>query len=182
MKAVLSILLFFIVLIGSYLAYLGYFSPVFLSESETNAYVMVYKEYRGNYGRAAKIEMEIYDELTNNEKIEINRVFGIFNQDPRMTREENLTSELGVILEEKYYDRIGDLSKKYQVKYYPKAQSVTSQIPFRNMVSVYMGILKLLPDMERYVRKRKLPVAPLLEIYEIKENKIIYSMPIASKK
>ncbi len=178
MKIVWFLLGIFIVVLGAYMGYLGFFNSVDFTIREMGPYQLVYREHRGDYSGTGVIQKEIYKALLNDEKIRTTRGFGIYYDDPRQVKKENLRSIAGCILEEKDYQNIESLKKKYSIMEFHKTRAVVTEFPFRGRGSILAGVLKVYPRLDEYTKERGYAPAPVMEIYNVPEKKIIYIMPI----
>ena len=52
------------------------------------------------------------------------------------------------------------------------------EFPFRNKFSIFVGIMRVYPAMESYLEQMGYEEAPVMEIYDVPNKKIIYIMEI----
>ncbi|MCX5781121.1 MAG: GyrI-like domain-containing protein [Elusimicrobia bacterium] len=182
MRIFLIIVALIIISIGIYFYSLGTFMRINVVEKEIGPFQLVYKEHKGSYNGVGKIQMEIYRDLLNNEKIDTSKGFGIYYDNPKTVKEADLRSIVGVILEEKDYVKIPKLKTKYNIMLYPKTPSMTAEFPLKNILSIYIGVMKVYPVLSKYIKNKNYEGVPSMEIYDMAGKKIIYSMQVKTKK
>lgn len=177
-KIFLIIFLIIIAAIVGYSAYSGLFVKIVVTEKEVGPYQMVYKKHVGPYQEASKVMIEILNSLKNDEKIEPVAGFGIYYDNPKKTHVEDLRSDVGCILDEKDYPKIPGLKKKYKIKKFPKTKSMVVEFPFRNILSIFIGIARVYPQLDSYIKEKKYKTGAIMEIYDKPNMKIIYVAPL----
>ncbi|MFH1856878.1 MAG: hypothetical protein ABH836_06650, partial [Candidatus Omnitrophota bacterium] len=165
-----------------FLFYEGVFYSVKLREQAVGGYWVV---YQGNIGPYEKVEPVIAKVCKNlkNDGIETKSSFGLYYDNPRDMDKEKLKSEVGAILDEKYYDEIGKLKAKYNIKQLKKRNSLVAEFPIKNVLSYMIGPMKVYPAMEKYCKAKNIDCDNVkdsygLEIYDMENKKITYIMPI----
>ncbi len=180
MKKFIIIFLIIVGVIVVYLGYFGFFMMVAVREMDMGPYTLVYKKHVGDYGKTPAIQNEIYYSLLNNEKIRTTKGFGIYFDDPREVKKENLRSFVGCILEKNDAANAGRLKAAYSLMEYPRSRSVVAEFPFRGKLSIIAGIMKAYPAIERYVKDKGYRQAPVMEIYDVPAKKIVYALPLTT--
>ncbi|XP_035244133.1 testis-expressed protein 264 isoform X1 [Anguilla anguilla] len=108
---------------------------------------------------------------------------GVYYDDPKEVPAEKCRCAVGNILsegEEKPDEELVRLYKKFGFKIFsfPEvAHVVTTTFPNRTPLSCLMGIYKVYPQMDNYIKERGLNAGPFLEIYQ--EEEIQYICPLA---
>ena len=97
------------------------------------------------------------------------------------SKKENLRSSVGCILENEYFDNEENIKTKFKVMDYPVTESLTAEFPYKNIGSIVIGIAKVYPAFDKYIKANNLEATESLEIYSKKENKIFFSMPVKKK-
>ncbi|MGF7056920.1 hypothetical protein [Brassicibacter mesophilus] len=176
-KIISLVILLIIVGIMLFLNYVGFFLKIVIQEKEMGPYVLVYEEHKGDYKGIRKIQDNIYDSLLNKYGIETFKGFGVYYDDPKKVSKEELRSITGCILEESDYKSIDMLKENnFKVKKIKKQKSIVAEFPFKNTFSVIVGIMKVHPEINKFVEKNELNQKELMEIYDIPAKKIIYIM------
>ena len=179
MKITATIILILILLAFIYLASLGLFDEVKLEEKQTGPFTVVYEEHIGPYQETGTVQDKIYYKLLNEEKIETFKGFGIYYDNPKEVAAEELRSEVGSILEEKDLDKIDVLKEKgYQIKTIETQHSIVATFPFKNKLSIMLGIMKVYPAMEKHIQANNYQPTPSMEIYDVPNKQIIYIFEI----
>ncbi|HQP47106.1 MAG TPA: hypothetical protein PKX12_00140 [Spirochaetota bacterium] len=168
------------VLAGFFIAliYSGLFSTVDISEREIGPFILVYQHHTGDYAGTGDIQNTIYQTLRKEFNVSATKGFGQYYDDPKKVPAEKLRSIAGCILEPEYRDRIPAIAKKYIVSEYKKTKSVVAVFPYKNQLSIFLGVLRVYPALDKYIQHKGYPFSPALEIYDLGSKKIIYSFPI----
>jgi hypothetical protein len=158
----------------------GYFTTVTVGEKEAGPFTLVYEEYRGPYSEVGPVMERIYRSLEADGVVPA-RGFGIYFDDPRTVKKEDLRSEVGFILEGKNLERLPALSKKYKAKKIAKDVFYSAEFPYRNKMSYIVGPMKVYPAFEEYLKERAIKHSSkegyALEIYDEAAKTITFLMP-----
>jgi hypothetical protein len=117
--------------------------------------------------------MKIYEALLN-EKSATTKGFGIYYDNPKEVEKSKLRSEVGCIVEGLDSAAIANLAQKYNVKILPKSNCVVTEFPYKGMMSVMVGIMKVYPALEKYCKQNGLANSHIMEIYDIQNKLIVY--------
>lgn len=161
-----------------YLSYCGLFTKIEIKEKEAGGYMLVYEEFKGDYKNSSKIMDKVYYSLINDYNIETTNGFGIYYDNPKEVDKDDLRSDLGCIITEKDYDNVEEIKKNFLVKEWPKKKCIYVEFPFKGFMSVILGIKKVYPRINEYVKDKSYQGAPIMEIYDVPNKKIIYLMPV----
>ncbi|MEI7619986.1 MAG: GyrI-like domain-containing protein [Candidatus Falkowbacteria bacterium] len=176
-KIVLLVLLLLALGFTFFLNYIGFFSKIIVEEKEVGPFVLVYEDHKGDYKGVAQVENDIYYSLLNNYQIETFKGFGIYYDDPKKVAKEDLRSIAGCILEEKDYDKIEKLKEDgLKIKEIPKQNSIVAEFPFKNQFSIIAGVIRVYPELSKYITENNLVNNEMMEIYDTPTQKIIYLM------
>lgn len=178
MKKILNALL--ILLAGLFIAliYSGLFSSVEIREGDIGPFILVYQNHIGDYAGTGDIQNTIYQTLQKEFNVSATKGFGQYYDDPKKVPAEKLRSIAGCILEPEYRGLIPVIKKKYTVGEYGTTKSVIAEFPYRNQLSIFLGVLRVYPALDEYIRHKGYPFTPAFEIYDLGSKKIIYSFPI----
>jgi hypothetical protein len=161
------------VLLLFYLYYMGFFNKIEITEKEMGPYKVAFKEHIGDYKETGKIMDEIYHSLLD-DGVETYKGFGIYYDDPKVVKKDKLRSIAGSIIEEKDYDKIDKLKDKYGIKTIDKTRSITTEFPFKNKMSIMFGIMKVYPELNKYIDSKGYKRGYVMEIYDVPNKKTIY--------
>ena len=176
-KITLVVLILIIVAIVLFLNYVGFFSKIVIEEKEMGPYVLVYEDHKGDYRGTRKIQDNIYDSLLNKYGIETFKGFGVYYDDPKKVSKEELRSIAGCILDESDYNSIEKLKENnFKVTETSKQRSIVVEFPLKNTLSVFIGIMKVYPEINKFVEKNGLKQKEIMEVYDVPAKKIIYIM------
>jgi hypothetical protein len=175
----MKIALIIIVLIaGSLLAiflWLGGFKRIQFSLQEAGGEVLVYESHTGDYKNVGKVIDKMYYSLLNEEKVECFRGFGIYYDNPQKVEKEKLRADVGNILENPTSEVLAQLTPKYNIKTLEKQQYLVAEFPYKNQMSIIVGIMKVYPALNNYTEEHQLSKDGfVMEIYDVPGKKIIY--------
>jgi DNA gyrase inhibitor GyrI len=166
-----------VLLVGSY-AYYGGFKTIVFTTEEQGGETVVYEEMTGDYSQTPKVSDKIYQSLLNDEKIATTKGIGIYYDDPKVVEKSKLRSDIGCIIEGVDSATVAQLAQKYRVKTLPKTRCLVTEFPYRGMMSVMIGVMRVYPAFEKYCSQNGLPENFVTEIYDVPNKKIIYRREI----
>lgn len=172
---ILPVLVGFILL--GYLFWVGVFHTVRIEEREVGPYTLLYKAQTGDYRQIGEVLEEVLG-ACKSAGVDAYFGFGIYHDDPSVTPIEELRSEAGVILKETSVALAEEkLKGRFEMREFPKIRAIVSEFPFRNFMSIIVGIYKVYPELEKEREARGFPKGYAMEIYD-PGTKILYVMPI----
>ena len=161
-----------------FLVYSGLFTKISVREMELGPYDLVYEDHIGSYNESGKIFRRIHDALGKDFGIQSERSFGIYHDNPRSVPVEKLRSELGFILDEKDAGRMDDLKAKFAVKKLERKKYAAVLFPYRNTVSIFIGIMRVYPRLSKYMKDKGYAVGYGFEIYDRSRKQSTYAFLI----
>ena len=177
-------LLMFVLLIVGFLIYgatLGLFEKVTVTVKNVGPYKFVYSEHKGPYMEVGKVMNNVFTSLDKDFGVKAEKGFGIYYDNPKLVKKEDLRSSVGCILEPAYFVNEEKIKTKFGVMDYPVTESITAEFPYKNMGSIIVGIAKVYPEFTKYIEANGFGPYESLEIYSMKDKKIYFSMPIKKK-
>ena len=174
MKIFLIILAIFAVVFIAIFIYYGGFKKIVFKIENQGGEVIVYENLTGDYSQTPKISDKIYYALLNDEKIETTKGIGIYYDNPKKTDKEKLRAEVGSIVEGLDSAALERLAGKYKVKTLDKREFIVTEFPFKGKLSAIFGIMKVYPAFEKFRQENGYVEAPMTEIYDVPNKKIIY--------
>ena len=180
----LSVLLF---LVFIFLIYLGAFKQVEIKEQAMGPYYLVYQENTGSYTPTGKIIEKVFNELQE-KKIDGTKGFGIFYDDPKTTEKSIQRSEAGCVVSREDYNKLTQ-TDSLKLKEFKEQKCLVATFPYRNFLSIYLGILKVYPAFNNKLEELKIKRTYGFEIYDKKtygfeiydKKTITYIMPLEDK-
>lgn len=174
MIALAAVAALILITLGVY-AYYGGFSKIKIKMETAGGETIVYQEVQGDYSQTMTVSNEIYDYLLNELKIETYKGIGVFHDNPREVSKQNLRSDIGCVIEPQDIERLDKDGCKYKIMTLPVEKVLIAEFPFKGKLSVFIGMLKIYPAIEKYTQKHSLTSnSPLVEIYDIPNSKTIY--------
>lgn len=171
-----------LVLLFGLLVYYEAFSQVVISEKTIEPFWLVYETHIGAYRKSVTVMDKIYYDLLNKESIETTRGFGLYYDDPKTTAKESLRSIAGCILENCHEGKIEELKKTYKIKQFLSSESVVVEFPYYGKLSVLVGIFKVYPKLNEYIKAKGYPQVPIMEVYDAPQKRIRYVASIHLEK
>lgn len=159
-----------------YLGYLGMFSKVTITEKPMGSFWMVYGRHIGEYKDVGPVMDGIYRDLKDSYSITTTKGVGLYYDNPQEVPKEKCRSIAGCVLEDKDAARVAELKKKYMVRKYPASNCVVAEFPFKSKMSIIVGIIKVYPQLGKYVKEKGYAMGPSLEIYDTPGKMTIYAM------
>ncbi|XP_077385572.1 testis-expressed protein 264 isoform X2 [Festucalex cinctus] len=165
-----------ILLLAGYLLYSGLLSNIVISTGSPpiKKVTFVYKFKEGPYKKCAELFKE-----TNSIAPALSCI-GIFYDDPKKVPGPQCRCAVGSIVSE---GEDKELLKRYvtsgfKVFSFPEVTHVvTTSFPHRTTLSILLGVKRVYPRLESYIKDRKLCAHPFLEIYS--EGRIHFMAPLA---
>ena len=170
-KSLLLLLLLFVPGL-LFLNYIGVFTSIKVEVMQMGPYQIVYKKKSGAYKFSGSTILEVKTALTK-KGIVTGNAFGIFYDDPKITREAALKYDAGFIVPTPIQDTTGSGLQSNLLK---KTTCVMAAYPNQNFLSVYSGMAKVYPKIFKKAKELGYSKRPVMEIYEA--DKIIYLMPL----
>ncbi len=175
MKIVLIIIAVCALVLMAIYAWLGGFKKIRFSVEEAGGEVLIYESHIGDYKNVGKVIDKMYYALLNEEKVECFRGFGIYYDNPQKVEKEKLRADVGNILENPTPQLLEQLTPGYNIRTLDKQQYLVAEFPYKNQMSIFMGIMKVYPALNRYIRENNLDEDGfVMEIYDVPGKKIIY--------
>ena len=149
------------------------------TQPKRGSMMIAYKTGKGPYKGAGELFTEACCLVLNRDHI------GIYYDDPEAVPEADLRYAVGVILstgsDQPDSDEMSKMVENgYKIAIFPKPNFVVmAEFPFRNTLSIYMGIFRVYPLLKEYIATRGLCAYPALEIYTSKS--IEFVMPLSKQ-
>lgn len=165
-------------LLVGYSAYLGAFNRIEVEIREVGPYNVFYRAQRGPY-RQTQETLDAIGEIIRQAGHEPALGFGIYHDNPREVPQERLRSEAGYILASISADLATRLRGNGLFKHIPRRSYYVAEFPYRNRLSILLGIMRVYPRLMQAVEEREGPDQKKysLEIYDFKNRKTIYMIP-----
>lgn len=180
LKKILIVLCILIVIVVvaalSWLSYMGFFSKVTIIERQMGPLTFVYESYRGDYSKVGPVIEKVSDRLESEFGIKSASAMGIYYSDPGTTKTEDLRSDAGILLDKADAAKADAIMKKMKVRIMFSKKYCTAEFPMKNNLSIILGIIKVYPEMNKYIRAKGYKMTPAIEIYE--KSRIIYAFEI----
>ncbi len=181
MKKAIIVLLVLIIAIFGLFAYSGLFDSIRVSEKEIGPFSMVLKKHKGSYYKTGAIFEEVETTLKKAMDTKDLRAVGLYYDDPAKVKTDDLRSECGFIVDKTALGKL-DLKKEGLIyKEFKATLCVTSEFPIRTFLSYMLGPSRVYSKIGEYADSKKYKADYGMEIYDMKEKKILYCMPIVGK-
>lgn len=159
----------------------GLFSKIEVKtvEPKRGPMTIAYKSGKGPYKGAGDLFSDITSIL-----LDCNCI-GIYYDDPDSVASQDLRYAVGAILasgsEVPDPEKVETCVKHgYKIIHFPQPNHVVlAEFPFRNTLSIYMGIFRVYPKLKEYIAVRGLCAYPALEIYT--SSTIEFIMPLSKQ-
>jgi hypothetical protein len=141
-------------------------------------YNLVYEEHVGDYGKTGDIMMRVHDSIEKDFKIKPDKAFGLYYDDPGKVSKDKLRSDIGCIIDDKDAGALNAIKTKFKIKKYKKINSIVAEFPFRNMFSIFIGMYRVYPRLDKYIKDKGYKMDYAFEVYDKPGKKILYTFPI----
>jgi len=174
LKIIVGILIIALLAGAGLYIYSGGFKRVTIKEETMGPMKFVFAEHHGDYTQTREVQDSIYRALKE-EGVNAEKGFGIYYDDPETTPTDSLYSLAGCVLEIRDTNKIKTLERKgFRVETMNETPSIVARFPYKNRLSILLGVFKVYPEMEEYRKKHNLKEKPALEIYT--QDSIIFAM------
>ena len=139
----------------------------------------IYKNIKWSYNKDEDTD-DIYNTLLNEDNIKTYKFAWIYY--PNWEANKNVDSEIWCVLEKKDENKIDELKNKYKVKLFPTEKYITTDFSIRWQLSYILWRWKIYPKLNQFAKENwYLESTPVIEIYDIPNEKIIYRKVIIKK-
>jgi DNA gyrase inhibitor GyrI len=178
-KTAIVVALLALLIVLGYLAYSGLFTTVTVTEADAGPFALMVQDQKGDYGQTGRT-IGALRKTAKAAGIESEAGCGIFLDNPREVKKENLRAQVGLVIKASDKDKVRRLPAEIKYKFLPQSKCLTAVFPFRTKLSIMAGIMRAYPALQKAVAERKLQRVPALEIYR-EHVSITYLMPIVPK-
>lgn len=168
------------IIIVCFLAYLGFFSTVSVTEKESEKMVIMYEPFTGPYAKT----MDTFERvrgLMKKEGLDTRVGAGVYYDNPDLVPAEKLRSECGFIIQEKDSGRIEALKKRYTFRTIEKGSFLYAEFPVKNFFSYIIGPMKVYPVFSKTFKQKGVAPSFSIEVYDAAAGVIRYYMPVTKK-
>jgi len=180
LKKILMVLVILIVIVAvsaaGWLSYMGFFAKVTVIEKQMGPLTFVYVPFKGDYAKTVPAFEMIRNKLAKEFNITNVKGMGIYYSDPKTTQTKDLKSDVGCLLDRPEALRADEIMKKMRVRIMFPKDYCTAEFPMKNNMSIMLGVMKIYPEMAKYMKAKGYRATPAMEIYE--KDKIIYAFEI----
>jgi hypothetical protein len=170
------VLVALLVVIGTFLWYMGYFNTLTVSEQEAGPFTYVYERFVGPYWETSKVFLKVEGRLKA-DGIPVEKALGVYYDDPAQVAEEKLRSDCGLVIAEKDISKVQSHGSKYDLATMQKKRSVIVEFPVKNKLSYMLAPMRGYPELKKYALEKGYKMAMPYELYE--KDKILFIMEIA---
>ncbi len=176
LKIITAVLLVIVIIIISYLVYMGMFRSIKTTERESGPYVYAFKKYTGPYSGSGVVFNEVYNELKSAGVVSELGI-GIYYDNPAVVDSSKLKSDCGSIIAEADIAKVRKISS-LSISTIPKGVFMEAEFPIKSRLSYMFGPIKVYPVFKALMDVKNYKPSPGIEIYDMKNNKIIYLMQV----
>ncbi|CAF1514731.1 unnamed protein product [Rotaria sordida] len=155
---------------------LGLFKPISIKITQPpfNELTILYKFQRGDYSKSGDIFKDIDKYSSSHDKL------GIYYDSPKTSVEKRRFAVGAIVDEINDRELIKQMQKNnYKIFKLPQPnRSIYTTFPFKNLLSIFIAIMRVPYRLGDYIQKNKLEAHPFLEIY--KRPLIHYIIPLSN--
>lgn len=169
-----------VIAVASLLAYLGMFSKVTVTEKEMGPYTYAYQKFVGSYYKTGAV-FQTVNGLLKTAGVEGESGIGVYYDNPATVEASKLRSDCGAIIAAGDVEKIKKI-KELSVATQPKAMFLVVELPVKNSLSYMVGPMKAYPAIGKIMLEKKYKPAAGIELYDMKNKKVMYMMQIIESK
>ena len=174
---VLFFIIVFLVLLSTYTVF-GGFKKIEFQTKKAGGESLIYMNVTGSYHNAYKFYEKVYNELLEDHKIEAERAFGIYHDNPKHVAQLRLNSHIGCIVENIDEKTLEKVKEDFEFKILPVEDYLVTEYPFRGSFSIILGMTRIHPLIRKYLAENNYAEVGIIEIYDYPNSKIIYLAPL----
>jgi len=163
-----------------FLAFLGAFKTIEVTERDIGPYHLVYESNTGSYRKTGP-SVDAMMKLAEIRKVNPVAGFGKYYDRPDQVEESKLRSDAGIIIDDKDLAAFKELPQGVHYAQYPVTRAMVADFPLRGFLSIFLGIYKVYPALMDYQEAKKYPATYSLEIYELRNRRTVYAFPILAQ-
>ncbi|GHT50483.1 hypothetical protein AGMMS49982_05880 [Bacteroidia bacterium] len=182
MKVALIIIAIVIVLLVLIYAYFGGFKRIEFRVEAQGGEMLVYEDMTGDYGQSGAVTDRVYHALLDDYGIATTQGFGIYYDNPKDVEKSKLRSEVGCIVADLESTTASKLLERFKVKTYPITNCIVTEFPYKGMMSIFVGIMKVYPALAQYAKENGYAGGAVMEIYDVPNKTIIYRQELLESK
>ena len=156
----------------------GLFAPISVEQAKRGERWIIYETHTGPYENAGTVLEYVKGSLFMEKAVSYTQTFGLYFDNENDTKEKELRSVQGVIIDNPTDALIIYLNTRYKVARLPPCQSVTVNFPLKTFLSVLLADLRITPVLNAYLKENLLESLPLLKVYNQDTQTITYSSPL----
>jgi len=153
----------------------GFFDKVELEEATVGPYHLLYREHRGPYEQVKFVMRDVFLYYRSIYKADPHTGFGLFYDSPGSVPSDSLRSEVGCLTD----SLLPSPEEPYMSRTMEPVRALVATFPLRSFFSYMSGVMKAYPALERYLEEEGIEArGPIMELYELRERRIRYLVPV----
>jgi hypothetical protein len=155
--------------------YAGMFDRLSLEVAEVGPYPIVYRENKGPYDGVKFALHDVYHYLKTKRMQWTTRGIGIFYDDPRMVKPQDLQSIAGCVTD----TMLTNLAAPYKSQVLPKTRAIVGTFRIRSFLSNFTGTEKYYSAKDKFAKKNDCVLAgPVIELFDMGARRVFYIAPV----
>jgi hypothetical protein len=178
LKWLVIVIVVLALIVVAWLAYMGFFAKLTVTEQQIGPYTLVYEEYVGPYSDTGKVIKRVYDGCKQ-EGVMTLKGFGIYLTSPKEVAWDKQRSEIGCVLEPQDLGKARKLAKKFKIKVWPKSSCLVTEFPIKSDLSYMIGPMKAYPELNKAMAAKKAKLGYCMELYDMPAKKTLFIFQLA---
>lgn len=145
-------------------AWLGVFKTIEVKEGSRGPWRIAFQEGRGPYKGAGKAMEEVRAEVERSGAKAI-KGYGLYFDDPKQVPQDKLRWEAGVLVDEVASKILARAKGRYTLKDMVQSEAIHASFPFKSMLSIFVGISKVYPALDKKRQQLGWGGGPIMELY-----------------
>lgn len=165
------------------LVYHEYFSKIEIDEEEIGPYVFATKRFIGSYSKVSETMNEV-DKYLRELGINGTTGVGMYYDNPAKTKQDELRSDVGNVIEETDEDTLSKIREKFEIKEFEEQRVIMTKFPIKSPLSYIIGPMKAYPAIDKFMKENGYESSDGgygIELYNIPGKTITYIMTLHTK-
>lgn len=176
MKIIITLFIV-VVLLVSFLAYMGMFKKVTVKIEKKGPYDFAFVEHIGDYSKVSE-PMNKLDSYLRQAGFNPTVGIGVYYDNPKMVEKSKLRSEVGSVIPTSELAKIEEKKNDFSFKKIAEAEYMVAEFPYRNKMSFLFAVIKVYPVLNKYISDNKYQSVPSIELYDMANKKINFLMEV----
>ena len=180
LKWIFGIVIVCAAVVAIFLAHLGMFSALSVSEQKMGPYVYAYEEFVGPYQKTMPVFARV-NNIIKEQGIKSDKGIGVYFDNPSQVAADKLRSNCGAIIDETDPAKLAALSQKLKIGNFAQTNCMVVKFPIKSPLSYMLAPMKVYPVLSKHMNEKGYKPAESYEIYDMPNKEIYFVIPISPR-